>query len=49
MKNPKTLKTELRRTLMLYIKNLFNKSEQFKLKGNINKENINIFLFIFND
>ena len=49
MKNPKTLKTELRRTLMLYSKNLFNKSEQFKLKGNINKENINIFLFIFND
>ena len=49
MKNPKTLKTELRRTLMLYIKNLFNKSEQFKLNGNINKENINKFLFIFND
>ena len=49
MKNPKTLKTELRRTLLLYIKNLFNKSEQFKLKGNSNKENINIFLCIFND
>ena len=49
MKNPKTLKTELRRTLMLYIKNLFNKSQQFKLNGNINKENINKFLFIFND
>ena len=49
MKNPKTLKTELRRNLMLYIKNLFNKSEQFKLKSNVNKENINKFLFIFND
>ena len=49
MKNPKTLKTELRRNLLLYIKNLFNKSEQFKLKGNANKENINIFLCIFND
>jgi hypothetical protein len=49
MKNPKTLKTELRRNLLLYIKNLFNKSEQFKLKGNKNKENINIFLCIFND
>ena len=49
MKNPKTLKTELRKNLMLYIKNLFNKSEQFKLNRNINKENINIFLFIFND
>ena len=48
-KNPKTLKTELIRTLLLYIKNLFNKSEQFKLKGNSNKENINIFLCIFND
>ncbi len=49
MKNPKTLKTELRRNLLLYIKNLFNKSEQFKLKGNTNKENINTFLCIFND
>ena len=49
MKNPKTLKTELRRNLLLYIKNLFNKSEQFKLKGNSNKENINTFLCIFND
>ena len=49
MKNPKTLKTELRRNLMLYIKNLFNKSELFKLKGNENKENINLFLCIFND
>jgi hypothetical protein len=49
MKNPKTLKTELRRNLLLYIKNLFNKSEQFKLKGNENKENINTFLCIFND
>jgi hypothetical protein len=49
MKNPKTLKTELRRNLLLYIKNLFNKSEQFKLKGNKNKENINTFLCIFND
>ena len=49
MKNPKTVKTELRRNLMLYIKNLFNKSEQFKLNGNINKDNINRFLFIFND
>ena len=49
MKNPKTLKTELRRNLLLYIKNLFNKSEQFKLKGNNNKENINTFLCIFND
>ena len=34
---------------MLYIKNLFNKSELFKLKGNENKENINLFLCIFND
>ena len=49
MKNPKTLKTELRRNLLLYIKNLFNKSEQFKLKGNANKENINLFLCLFND
>ena len=49
MKNPKTLKTELRRNLLLYIKNLFNKSEQFKLKGNKNKDNINTFLCIFND
>ena len=49
MKNPKTLKTELRRNLLLYIKNLFNKSEQFKLKDNTNKENINTFLCIFND
>ena len=49
MKNPKTLKSELRRNLLLYIKNLFNKSNQFKLNGSINKENINIFLFIFND
>ena len=49
MKNPKTLKTELRRNLLLYIKNLFNKSEQFNLKGNTNKENINTFLCIFND
>ena len=49
MKNPKTLKTELRKNVLLYIKNMFNKSEQFKLKGNINKENINTFLCIFND
>ena len=49
MKNPKTLKTELRRNLLLYIKSLFNKSELFKLKGNENKENINVFLCIFND
>ena len=49
MKNPKTLKTELRRNLLLYIKNLFNKSEQFNIKGNTNKENINTFLCIFND
>ena len=49
MKNPKTLKSELRRNLLLYIKNLFNKSNQFKLNGSINKENINKFLFIFND
>ena len=50
MRSPKTLKTELRRTLLLYIKNMLNKNEQFKLKSNSQtKENINSLLFIFSD
>ena len=51
-RNPKTLKTELRRTFLLYIKSLMNSNSLFKIdKANIenNKKNINTLLLIFNN
>lgn len=55
-KSPKTLKTELRKTVLLFIKTMFNKSDIFAL-NNLDKEEIkskkliayNYMLKIFND
>ena len=51
-RNPKTLKTELRRTFLLYIKGLLNSNNLFKIdKENIdkNRKNINVLISIFNN
>ena len=47
-KNPKTLKTEIRRNLLTYLKKLFENNKFFDINNKENKNNINIFLCIFN-
>jgi hypothetical protein len=47
-KNPKTLKTEIRRNLLTYLKKLFENNKYFDINNKENKNNINIFLCIFN-
>jgi hypothetical protein len=47
-KNPKTLKTEIRKNLLTYIKKTFENNKFFDINNKENKNNINVFLFIFN-
>ena len=47
-KNPKTLKTEIRKNLLTYLKKTFENNKFFDINNKENKNNINVFLFIFN-